>query len=71
MRIIDKPGPTDPLADADAEEVLRLVAAGRPVTDPELRSRVRERADAVRRQILAEHGTVEWAVDMIREARDE
>jgi hypothetical protein len=56
---------------ADAEEVMRLVAQGMPVTDPELIRRVQERADRVRREIFETHGLVEWAVDLIREARDE
>jgi hypothetical protein len=56
---------------ADSQEVARLMAAGKRVTDPELRQRIRARADIVRRQILDEHGVVEWAVDMIRDARDE
>jgi hypothetical protein len=56
---------------ADSQEVARLMAAGKRVTDPELRQRIRARADIVRQQILDEHGVVEWAVDMIRDARDE
>jgi hypothetical protein len=56
---------------ADAEEVMRLVAEGKRVTDPELLRRVQERAERVRRQIVERHGIVEWAVDLIRETRDE
>jgi hypothetical protein len=56
---------------ADSQEVARLMAAGEKVTDPELRQRIRARADKVRQRILDEHGVVEWAVDMIRDARDE
>lgn len=41
------------------------------MTDPELRRRIRERADGVRREILETHGMVEWAVEMVRDARDE
>jgi hypothetical protein len=41
------------------------------VTDPEIRQRIRARADKVRQQILDKHGVVEWAVEMIRDARDE
>jgi hypothetical protein len=41
------------------------------VSDPELRRRIRDRAEKVRQEILEKHGVVEWAVDMIRDARDE
>jgi hypothetical protein len=56
---------------ADSQEVASLIAEGKKVTDLELRRRVRARADKVRQQILDQHGVVEWAVDMIRDARDE
>ncbi len=71
MSTIEKPPATDPQADADAEEVLRLVCEGKPVTDPELRRRVHERAQRVRQEIVERYGIVDWAVPMIREARDE
>jgi hypothetical protein len=58
-------------AEADSKEVARLVAEGKRVTDPELRRRVTERAEKVRREIFEKHGVVDWAVDMIRDARDE
>ena len=61
----------DTIEDADAAEVCRLLAEGRRVTDPELIARIRRRADAVREEIRREHGVVEWAVDLIRDARDE
>jgi hypothetical protein len=57
--------------DADRREIMRLVSEGKRVTDPELRRRVHERADEVRRQILATHGPTNIAVDLIRESRDE
>ena len=56
---------------ADMDEVCRLVSEGKRVTDPELLKRIRERSEAVQREILEKHGVVEWAVDLIREARDE
>ena len=56
---------------ADMTEVLRLVSEGKRVTDPELRRRVAERSEAVQRQIRDRFGVVEWAVDLIREGRDE
>jgi hypothetical protein len=67
MAIVDKPWQER----ADAEEVMRLVAERKRVTDPELIRRVQERAEKVRREIVEKHGVVEWAVDLIREARDE
>jgi hypothetical protein len=57
-------------AEADSKEVARLVAEGKKVTDPELRRRVRERSEAVQREIFEKHGVVDWAVDMIRDTRD-
>ncbi len=56
---------------ADSQEVARLLAEGKKVTDPELRRRIRARAEFVRQQVLDKHGVVDWAVDMIRDARDE
>jgi SepF-like predicted cell division protein (DUF552 family) len=55
----------------DLEEVSRLVSEGTPVTDPALLKRIYERSEEVQRQIREKHGVVEWAVDLIREARDE
>jgi hypothetical protein len=70
MSTVENPPAVDQ-AQLDADEVMRLVAAGRRVTDPELRRRIRERADQVRRQMLKTHGVTNVAVDLIREARDE
>jgi hypothetical protein len=56
---------------ADMKEVCRLIAEGKRVTDPELRRRIRERSEAVQREVLEKFGVVEWAVDLIREARDD
>jgi hypothetical protein len=63
--------PPDTQEQADSQEVARLIAGGKKVSDPELRRRIRARAEKVRQQILEKHGVVEWAVDMIRDARDE
>ena len=67
MALVDEPSQDR----ADPEEVMRLVAERKRVTDPELIRRIRERAERVRREIVEKHGVVEWAVDLIREARDE
>jgi len=54
---------------ADLEEVCRAAAERRPV-DPEVSQRVRERADAVRKE-LRKRGMTDVAVSLIREVRDE
>jgi hypothetical protein len=69
MKTIDSPPATQ--EQADRREILRLVSEGQRVTDPELRKRVGDRAEKVRQAIFEKYGTVEWAVDMIRDARDE
>ena len=56
---------------ADMDEVCRLIAAGQRVTDPELRRRIRGRSEAVQEEIVEKFGVVEWAVEMIRDVRDE
>jgi hypothetical protein len=56
---------------ADRREVMRLVSKGERVTDPELRRRIHERADEVRRVMFEKHGLTNMAVDLIREGRDE
>jgi hypothetical protein len=56
---------------ADMEEVCRLIAEGKRVTDPALRKRIYERSEQVRRAMLERHGMTNIAVDLIREARDE
>ncbi len=56
---------------ADSQEVARLIAGEEKVSDPELRRRIRSRAEKVRQEILKKHRIVEWAVDRIRDARDD
>lgn len=56
--------------EADAQAVLDHVVSGTPA-DPQLRKRVRERAEAIRRQILAAHGIQDIGVELIRELRGE
>jgi hypothetical protein len=57
-------------SEADAQAVLDHVVAGTRI-DPTLAKRVRERAEAIRRQILAAHGVQDIGVDLIRELRGE
>jgi hypothetical protein len=71
MPNVDKPSAIPPDAMADMEAVCRLVAEGKRVTDPELLKRIRERSEAAQRKTFEKYGVVEWAVDLIREARDE
>jgi len=56
---------------ADLEELSRLISEGKPVTDPALLKRIYERSEEAQQRIREKHGVVEWAVDLIREARDE
>lgn len=58
-------------AEADIAEVARLVAEGKQVTDPELLRRIRQRSDALRREMLRTQGLTDIAVDLVRESRDE
>ena len=59
-----------PSAKADLEEVCRLWAEGKPVTDPELIRRVRERSVAARRAVFERSGLLDIAVPAIRALRD-
>ena len=58
-------------AQADREEVARLISQGKRVTDSELRRRITERGDAARRVMLERHGVRDLAVELLRDARDE
>jgi hypothetical protein len=58
-------------AEADIAEVARLVAEGKRVTDPELLRRIRQRSEALRREMLRTQGLTDIAVDLVRESRDE
>ena len=56
---------------ADLEEVFRLIAGGRKVTDPDLLRRIQERSEQATREVFEKHGLLDVAVDLIREGRDE
>jgi len=71
MAIVEGPSAIPPEEMADMEEVARLIAEGNRVTDPALLKRIYERSEEVQRQVREKYGVVEWAVDLIREARDE
>jgi hypothetical protein len=54
----------------DLEEVYRLYAEGKPVTDPDLIRRIRERSEAARRAVFERNGLLDIAVPSIRALRD-
>lgn len=56
--------------ESDAQAVLEHVVSGTRV-DLELARRVRERAESIRRQILAKHGVQDIGVALIRQLRGE
>lgn len=59
--------PSDALA--DLEYASRLQAAGQ--RDPGFEKKVGEQTEVIRQEILAEHGVLNIAVDLVREGRDE
>ena len=59
--------PSDALA--DLEHALRLQATGQ--RDPACEKRIAEQTEKIRQEILAEHGVLNVAVDLIRQGRDE
>jgi hypothetical protein len=56
--------------EADLTEVYRLFAEGRPVSDPELVRRVRERSEAARHAVFERNGVLDIAVPYVRALRD-
>ena len=54
----------------DLEEVYRLYAEGKRVTDLDLIRRIRERSEAARRAVLKRNGLLDIAVPSIRALRD-
>ena len=57
-------------AHADLEEVCRLAEEGKPVTDLELLTRIREHSANVRNAALGKFGVQDIGVEIIRELRD-
>ena len=70
MKTIDLPTALDQEL-ADRREVMRLVTQGKRVSDPDLRRRIHDRADEVRRVMFEKHGLTDMAVSLIRDGRDE
>ncbi len=54
----------------DLEEVYRLYAEGKRLTDPDLIRRIRERSEAARRAVFERNGLLDIAVPSIRALRD-
>jgi predicted thioredoxin/glutaredoxin len=61
----------EPSSQSDLEEVCRLLAEGKKVTDPQLLRRIRERSEQATREVFEKHGLLNIAVDLIREGRAE
>ena len=55
--------------DADTEAVIIKLMTGKPL-DPETYRRIRERADRITEEVRRKHGTLNIAVDLVRQARD-
>ena len=62
--------PPNPITDADTLAIIEHVMTGKPL-DPEVYRRVRAAGEQVTEELRRRYGTVEWAVDLIREGRDE
>ncbi|HVA51028.1 MAG TPA: hypothetical protein VNH11_32105 [Pirellulales bacterium] len=56
--------------DADMEALMERVLHGKPL-EPDVYQRIRAECDRVTEEIRQQHGTIEIAVDLIREIRDE
>lgn len=55
---------------ADAQAVIEHAMTGEPL-DPEIARRVRERSERATEKLRRQFGTLNIAVDLIREGRDE
>jgi hypothetical protein len=62
-----KPNPTE--FDREFEQLLELVLAGKK--DDPIIQRVREKGDALRKQMRARYGERNIAVQLVKEARDD
>ena len=59
-----------PTLDADTEALMERIIHGTPLPADVYR-RIREQGDRLREEMRQKHGTVEIAVDLVREIRDE
>jgi hypothetical protein len=60
----------DPVELADSQAVIEHLVHGRPL-DPNVRRRVQERAAEVTERLRREYGTLDIAVDLVRQVREE
>jgi len=60
---------TEDLQDLDAAAVIEHALSGTPL-DPEIARRVRERSEQATEELRRKYGTLNAAVDLIREVRD-
>lgn len=56
--------------DADTEALIERITHGTPLP-PDVYQRIQERGDKLTDEIRQKYGTIEIAVDLIREIRDE
>lgn len=61
---------TKPTIDADTAALMERILHGTPLP-PDVNRRIRARGDELREEMRREYGTVEIAVDLVRETRDE
>lgn len=61
---------TKPSLDPDTEAILERMTTGKPI-EPEVYRRIQERGDKITEEIRKKNGTLEIAVDLIRETRNE
>ena len=54
---------------ADLEYAIKLFHSGK--RDPEFEKKMQAKGDVIRQEMLAKHGVLDVAVDLIREGRDE
>jgi hypothetical protein len=54
----------------DHEEIHRLLAEGKPITDPDLITRIRQRSEAARKAVFERNGLLDIAVPYIRDLRE-
>jgi hypothetical protein len=59
-----------PALDPDTEALMERILHGKPL-DPELYRRIQEQGDRLTEEIRQKIGTVEIAVDLVRQTRDE
>lgn len=67
---IDAPSTTDLVELADSQAVIEHLLHGTPL-DPEVERRVHERAARITDELRRKYGTLDIAVDLVRQVREE